>query len=126
MRDTLTFDTGGQDVIPEVFSALRQHGLPVMRSFDLRTAQTGAAACACHPQSLSLCECQLVVLLVYGHAPEPLTLFVSGCGGQTEIRVAQEASMRLDPHLAHEVLVVLTELGARLNILSTPADPDPS
>ena len=124
MRDTLTFDTGEQDVIPEVFSALTQHGLPVMRSFDLRAAQTGSAACACHPQGLSLCECQLVVLLVYGHAPEPLTLFVSGCGGQTEIRVAQEASMRPDPYLARDVLAVLTELGARLNMLATPAEPD--
>lgn len=123
MRDTLTYDTHGQDLVLEMSATLAQRGLSVVRSFDLRAAQVGQAACVCQDRSISTCECQLVVLLVYGQAPAPLTLVISGCGGQTDIRIAHDATTCPDPHLATEVLDILTELGLRLNVLPAPPEP---
>ena len=122
MRDALIFDIDGQAVIPEVTLALAKHSLPVVLSFDLRAAQAGQSACACHTRSTSQCECTLVVLLVYGAAPEPLTLIVSGCGSQTEVRIAQDADVHPDPRLATDVFDILTEVGYRIHALSAPLE----
>lgn len=123
MRDSLTFHSGGRDVVPEMLAALQQCGLRVMRSFDLRAAQTKTASCVCQRQLLSLCDCQLVVLLVYGRAPEPLTVVVSGHGDQTDIGIASDTFVHPDPQLTREVLEALVGLGDRLNLLSAPIPP---
>lgn len=123
MRDTLTFDTGGRAVIQEMTAALARRGLPVVLSFDLRTAQAGPAACACHGHASELCECQLVVLLVYGKAPEPLTLVVSGCDERLNVRVIQDEVFQPDPRLATDVCDVLTGLVLRFSTLPASLDP---
>ena len=120
MRETLIYTTGSRDVIQDMTAALAQRGLTVVRSFDLRAAGAGSAACACQDHTNPACECQLVVLLVYGRAGEPLSMVVTGYGGRTHLQIVQDATVRPDPRVAAETWDTLIELGARLRILPQP------
>lgn len=112
MCDTLSFISSDRDVILKVTSALLGRGLYVVRSFDLRGGQVGLSACACHRHAVDACDCQLVVLLVYGRVPEPLAIVVSGHSGHTEVRVATDAASQPDPGLSDEVCGILSDLEA--------------
>jgi hypothetical protein len=58
-------------------------GLRAMQTFDLHTARHALEGCYCPHHGTSECDCQLLVLLVYGDAVEPATLILHGNDGQT-------------------------------------------
>jgi len=62
---------------------LSQAGLRAMQTFDLHTARHALEGCYCPHHGTSECDCQLLVLLVYGDAVEPATLILHGKDGQT-------------------------------------------
>jgi hypothetical protein len=49
----------------------------------------------------------MIVLLVYGEAPEPATLILHGNNGQTWMSIADSASQRGDPKLITRIRRVL-------------------
>ncbi len=62
---------------------LTQNGLRVMQTFDLHDARHEMEDCPCPHHGTSKCDCQMIVLLVYGEAAEPTTLILHGNDGQT-------------------------------------------
>ncbi|MDO9128511.1 MAG: hypothetical protein Q7U34_01465 [Anaerolineales bacterium] len=58
-------------------------GLRVVQTFDLHTTRLTLEDCPCPHHGTNACDCQMVVLLVYGSAPEPATLILHGNDGQT-------------------------------------------
>ena len=48
--------------------SLLQSGLRVLRTFDLHDARLGLHDCTCPNHGTEKCDCQMVVLLVYGKA----------------------------------------------------------
>jgi len=62
---------------------LQQAGLRSVQTFDLHTARIGSHDCQCPNHGTEACDCQMVVLLVYGDAVEPVTLILHGNDGQT-------------------------------------------
>jgi hypothetical protein len=62
---------------------LTQAGLHAVQTFDLHTARIGLHDCPCPNHGADECDCQLVVLLVYGDADMPETLILHGNGERT-------------------------------------------
>lgn len=78
---------------------LRQDGLRALQTFDLHEARLPLEDCPCPHHGTNDCDCQMVVVLVYGRAPEPATLFLHGYGGQTWISLADRPEQPADASL---------------------------
>ncbi len=62
---------------------LSQAGLRPVQTFDLHAARAALHDCSCPNHGTEKCDCQMVVLLVYGNVIEPVTLILHGNDGQT-------------------------------------------
>ena len=78
---------------------LLQAGLRPIQTFDLHTARVGLQDCPCPNHGTNECDCQMVVLLVYGKAVEPATLILHGNDGQTWLSIADNPRQRADVKL---------------------------
>jgi hypothetical protein len=78
---------------------LSQAGLRAVQTFDLHTARAGLHDCPCPNHGTEDCDCQMVILLVYGDAESPATLFLHGNDGQTWLSIADEPRQRADSKL---------------------------
>ncbi len=67
-----------------------------MQTFDLHTARLGSHSCPCPNHGTEECDCQMIILMVYGEAAEPITLILHGNDGQTWISVADHPSQQTD------------------------------
>ncbi len=74
---------GGDEASNWVTGRLEDAALRVYRSFDLRSARNVSSTCACPDHGTEACDCQMVVLLVYGKQGAPATLVLHGHQGQT-------------------------------------------
>ncbi len=78
---------------------LSRAGLRALQTFDLHAARAGLHDCACPNHGTEDCDCQMVVLLVYGDAERPVTLLLHGNDGQTWLSIADNPPQRADPKL---------------------------
>lgn len=78
---------------------LSQASLRAMQTFDLHTARVGLHDCSCPNHETNECDCQMVVLLVYGNASEPVTLILHGNDGQTWLSIADNPRQQADAKL---------------------------
>ena len=76
---------------------LLQAGLRALPTFDLHAARLGLADCPCPNHGTEDCDCQMIVMLVYGNAPEPATLILHGNNGQTWFSLVNGSSHQVDP-----------------------------
>jgi hypothetical protein len=86
---------------------LSEAGLSAVQTFNLNTARLGLHNCCCPNHGTEACDCQMIVLLVYGEAHEPATLILHGNNGQTWISIADSASQCGDPKLVTRIRRVL-------------------
>ena len=82
---------------------LIQNGLRVIQTFDLHTARRTLEDCSCPHHGTSQCDCQMVVLLVYGKADGPVSLILHGYEGQTWISLVSSPSQRVDPGIQSSI-----------------------
>lgn len=73
---------------------LSEAGLSAVQTFNLTTARLGLHNCCCPNHGTEACDCQMIVLLVYGGAAEPVTLVLHGNNGQTRVSIADSAVQR--------------------------------
>lgn len=78
---------------------LSQAGLRPVQTFDLQTARLGPHDCSCPHHGTDECDCQMIVLLVYGEMAEPATLILHGNDGQTWVSVSDIPSQQTDKKL---------------------------
>lgn len=76
------------EALPGVSKQLKEAGLRTVQTFDLHSAMTNTHDCSCPNHGTEECDCQLVVLLVYGAATEPVTLILHGNSRQTWVSFA--------------------------------------
>jgi hypothetical protein len=69
---------------------LSQTGLRPIQTFDLHTARAGLHGCSCPHHGMDECDCQMVVVLVYGDSEQPSTLILHGSDGQTWFSIIDE------------------------------------
>jgi hypothetical protein len=84
------------EVLPWLKQKLSQAGLRTMQTFDLNTVRPDPKDCPCPHHGTGMCNCQMVVLLVYGSAPEPATLILHGNDGQTWLSLIDHPGQRAD------------------------------
>lgn len=106
----LAFDLDGATVVPAATAALTRLGLYVVRSFDLRSALATQADCVCPQHGTAQCTCQFAVLLIYGDAPQPVTLTIHCRNGQTQMQIIHDPAAPPDPDLAEQIMRGLTEI----------------
>ena len=78
---------------------LSRAGLRAMQTFDLHTARAALRNCPCPHHGTKECDCQMVILLVFGQAEEPATLLLHGNGGKTWLSITDEPRQRADSKL---------------------------
>jgi hypothetical protein len=88
-------------------------GLRALQTFDLRSARLVQHDCPCPNHGTEDCDCQMVVLMVYGDSPEPTTLILHGNNGQTRFSIADSSSPHADGKLAG---VIKQALGFKLPV----------
>ena len=82
---------------------LSQAGLRVIQTFDLHAARHTLDDCPCPHHGTRECDCQMLVLLVYGEVVEPATLVLHGNDGQTWLSIADNPRQRADAKLINSI-----------------------
>jgi hypothetical protein len=95
----LTVDLPCDMALQAAKKKLSQGGLRVLQTFDLHTARHTQQDCPCPNHGTTECDCQMVVLMVYGETAEPATLILHGSEGQTRFSIAEDPSQRADRKL---------------------------
>lgn len=95
----LTVDLPCDMALQAAKKKLSQTGLRALQTFDLHTARLAQQECPCPNHGTEDCDCQMVVLMVYGETPEPATLILHGSDGQTRFSIADDPSQRADRNL---------------------------
>lgn len=112
-----TFSGNSECAVRWVTQCLTAAGLRVVRSFDLQSACASFTDNTCPHHGASHCDCQLVVLLVYGAEVTPASLILHNHRDKTEIQLdeAPEAGYSRDL-IDHIRLVVLDKAGSTLHL----------
>lgn len=72
-----------EDAVQDFVKCMHRAGLYVVRTFDLQDTRKGEGACSCPYHGSAQCDCQIVILLVYGEDDRPVSLVVHGHNSQT-------------------------------------------
>lgn len=89
---------------------LLQSGLRPIQTFDLHMARLAMHDCPCPNHGTEECDCQMVVLLVYGRVAEPTALILHGNDGQTWVSIVNDPQQRVD---AKTMVLIQHALGVK-------------
>jgi len=95
------------NAIDWVTRQIRSVDLQVVRTFDLHVARHTHANCPCPHHGTDQCDCQMVVLLVYGSDRQPVSIVAHGHNGQTWFSVVDTPQQRADPRLEAAIRLAL-------------------
>ena len=90
---------------------LVQSHLHVAQTFDLHAVRLGMEDCLCPNHGTNDCDCQMVVLLVYGKEVEPATLVLHGNDDRTWISLVDNCVQKANP-----VIQTSIEQALRINL----------
>jgi hypothetical protein len=99
------------EVLQWATEQLSQAGLRPVPTFDLHTARLALHDCLCPNHGTKECDCQMVVVLVYGKAEDsstpfntgPVTLILHGNDGQTWVSILEGPQQGSDTQLSTEI-----------------------
>src|SRR6266540_6086053 len=95
----LSIDSSCDQALQITKTKLAQAGLRAVQTFNLNTARLGLHNCSCPNHGTEACDCQMIVLLIYGNVAEPATLILHGNDGKTWISIAENTLQRVDKKL---------------------------
>jgi hypothetical protein len=104
----LTLDCPSKEAMRWIAEALALADLQVETSFDLRMARAAHTECACPHHGTAACDCQMVVLLVYGTDACPATVVVHGRDGRTYLSLADTPGQRPSSRLTATIVATLS------------------
>ena len=120
----LTLDQTCEHVDAWIREKLTQAGYRVVQTFDLQIARLAHPDCTCPNHGTEACNCQLVILLVYGKQDDPATLVIHGQDDKAWVSLATPMETRsrqsLEASVRH-MLIPPTNLPASLDA-TLPAD----
>ncbi|HET6444261.1 MAG TPA: hypothetical protein VFI27_06735 [candidate division Zixibacteria bacterium] len=108
MGQVRTIEYPSEEALRWIIQALVDADLRVDTSFDLRTARAAHTGCSCPHHGTAACDCQMVVLLVYGMDASPATLVVHGRDRCTYLSLANIPGQRPSPELAATIFTTLS------------------
>jgi hypothetical protein len=86
----ITVPVRSQVFVEMVSMVLREAGLQIIQSFDLQVAKTAHTHCTCPYHGSELCDCQMIILLVYKPDYQPVSLVVHGKDGITHLGILDD------------------------------------
>ena len=95
----LVLDQACDQVLAWVNGQLTSAGFRVVQTFDLQVARLAHPDCPCPHHGTNDCNCQMVVLLVYGKGDDPATLVIHGQDGRSWVSLAGPVGKRTNQHL---------------------------
>jgi len=105
-----------EEALDWVTCRLSSVGLNVMRTFDLQAARHTHTECSCPHHGTELCDCQMVVLLVYGDSHQPVSMIAHSFDGKTWFSLVDTPQQRADPRLETAIIqALITQSIAFLN-----------
>lgn len=107
----LTLQSDSQTAVNHAVQRLVLAGFEVIRSFDLKVAMAEHLGCTCPHHGTDQCDCQMVVLLVYGQSGSPVTLVVHGHDGQTQVALMGSAEQELSASVVKRIVRALLSAG---------------
>lgn len=99
----LVLDQTCEQVQAWVNGKLTSAGFRVVQTFDLQVARLAHPDCPCPHHRSDGCDCQMIVLLVYGKQDDPATLILHGQGGKTWLTLATPVETRSRQYLESSV-----------------------
>lgn len=72
----MTIEKSGEETISWTIQMLKNSGMRVMRTFDLRETRLSHPECPCPHHGTELCDCQMSVLLIYHGDHSPASLLI--------------------------------------------------
>ncbi len=99
----LTLAQSHEGALTDVTSRLQSNGLKVVRSFDLQSACAAYPGALCPHHGEEVCDCQLVVLLIYGDAAHPVSLIAHSNDGLTQFGLGQFPDEDPNAHLESRI-----------------------
>ena len=103
----LAIDQTCEQVQALVDQQLTSAGFRVVQTFDLQVARLAHPDCPCPHHGTDDCNCQMVILLVYGKNDNPVTLIVHGQDSRTWLSLANPTGQRADQRLEVDIRRVL-------------------
>jgi len=82
-------------------------GLRPVQTFDLHAARIGLPDCPCPNHGNDECDCQMVVLLVYGDTDQPETLILHGNGETTWLSITNNLASNAAGAVAECILSIM-------------------
>lgn len=98
--DLPTLNKDASNVIPHITQILTRLGLHIIPSFDLQNVHSDRIDCRCPNHGTDRCDCQMVVMLIYGKDAAPTTLVVHGHDGKTHLSIVDNPQQRSEPGLS--------------------------
>ena len=89
-KPVLVINAQCAQVVEPLKQALNCAGFWAMQSFDLQSTRALHENCACPHHGTSHCTCEMVVLLVYHAAGDPVTVIMDGRDNQTFVYLMDE------------------------------------
>lgn len=103
----LTVDLPCDKALRAAKKKLSQANLRALQTFDLLTVRHTQQDCPCPNHGTAGCDCQMVVLMVYGETPKPVTLILHGRDGQTRFSISEDLSQQTDRNLVVAIKKIL-------------------
>jgi hypothetical protein len=104
------------EVMDWVEQRLVEAKLRSVQTFNLHEARTGSSHCTCPHHGTEACDCQMVVLLVYGDCDQPATLILHGNDGQTWISFGDAQASNSDFGLRQAIQRALEAPNNKLSV----------
>lgn len=95
-------------VVATAFDLLSHHGLQVMRSFDLPLARANQELCSWPYHDTKLCDCQMIVLLIYGVQDIPVSLICHGHDSWTHLSLVDHPGQKVSQASASIIKEILS------------------
>ena len=107
-----------EEPIALVAHCLGGAGLKVVRSFDFQPSRIASdnTICDCPYHGTRYCDCQVVVLLVYGESGSPATLLMHGRDQKTKISLVDTPQNPVEPGLEAKIISALANVHIPLNL----------
>ena len=108
MAQLLTLESKYDEAMKWITETLKRAHLQVATSFDLRTTRPAYTDYPCPHHGSAACDCQMVVLLVYGTDSRPATLVIHSSDGSTWLSLIDYPGQRPSPTLRAAILTTLS------------------
>jgi hypothetical protein len=103
----LILDQTCEQVLAWINEKLPHAGFRVVQTFDLHVARLSHPNCPCPHHGTDDCNCQMIVVLIYGNQGDPATLVIHGQEGTASLSLGIPFNGHTNQHLEVAIRHVL-------------------